>query len=280
MIFNKIEISSNHGSEQGIIPRFELQMIKLYEFAIKNSKEYELNRFVSYTETVIPEITHFYDIHFSIVEKLNKYINGMISGDYCKIQNNIPYFDRSIELELIDQIKDFFIRGRILIENFRKSQIIDDEIFCIKKLLMVNDNNFQRNKTEQQNLSSDNIYDILFDLIENARRKFLNDFNDIRVDFEHNQKIIDKFDFDFENRKVIEPYLDKMKLSISIDFFYENILELIEKLMCYYYGIKAFIRYNGNLKLFIQKDYDYKNLKYKYMFSPLKFDNLIACDYK
>jgi hypothetical protein len=279
MIFTKIETSSNHGTEQGIIPRFELQMIDLYRIALENPKEYELNKFVGFSNVVLPEITHFYDINLSMVQKFEVYMNGMIKGEYCKIQNGIPCFDRSIELEIKDLIKDFFIRGRILLQNFSKSQIIDDNYFCLDKLLIVNDKKFQKNKIEQQALIPDNRYDILYNLIENSRQKFLKDFNDIRGGFEHNQTITDKFDYDFEKKLVIEPTLKKMKLKYALTFFYENILDLVEKLMCYYFGIKANIRSNGGLKLFIQKDYDYKNLRYKYIISPIRFNNLIDCDY-
>lgn len=280
MIFSKIETTSNHGTEQGIIPRFEIQMIELYRIAITNSKEYEFNKFINYTIVVVPEITHLYDIHLSLVQKFDIYKDGMISGEFSKIQCGIPYFDRSIELEIIDLIKDFFIRGRILLENFRKSQIIDDNYFCLDKLLMVNEKNFQKNKQDQKALIPDKRYDILYDLIENSRQRFLNDFNDIRVGFEHNQAIIDKFDFDFNKKIVIEPILNKMKLSLAIDFYYDSILDMIEKLMCYFYGINAYLRSNGGLKLFIQKNIDYKNLKYKFFISPIRFDNLIDCDFK
>jgi hypothetical protein len=170
MIFEKIEITSNHGTEQGIIPRFELQMIDLYRIALTNSKEYELNKFINYTKLVVPEITHLYDIHLSLVQKFDIYKQGMINGEFAKIQRGIPYYDRSIELEIIDLIKDFFIRGRILLENFRKSQIIDDIFFCLDKLLMVNDNNFQKNKRDQKALIPDNRYDALYDLIEISRQ--------------------------------------------------------------------------------------------------------------
>lgn len=279
-IFTKFETSSNHGTEQGIIPRFELQMIDLYRIALVDPKEYEFNKFIMFTEVVNPEITHLYDIHFSIVQKIGTYTKGMIEGEFCSLQNGIPHFDRTIELELIDLVKDFFIRGRILLENFRKSEIIDDSLFCLGKLLLVNDNNFQRNKQEQKALIPDNRYDPLYDLIEISRTRFLNEFNDIRVGFEHNQLQLNKYDFDFTNSIVIEPSLGNKKLSIATDFFYESILDMIEKLMCYFYGIKASEKSNGTLKLYIVKDYDYTKLRNKYMLSPLKFDNLIDCDYK
>jgi hypothetical protein len=92
--------------------------------------------------------------------------------------------------------------------------------------------------------------------------------------------MIDKFDFDFNEKKVKEPIINGMLLSQAIDFYYENILDMIEKLMCYFYGINAHLRSNRNLKLFIVKDFDYKNLKYKFIISIARFDNLLDCDYK
>jgi len=278
-IFTKVETFSNHGTQQGIIPRFELQMINLYKFAFLDSKEYEFNKFIKYTEVVVPEITHLYDIHLSIVQKIDTYTKGMISGEFCNLKGGIPHFDRTIELQVIDLVKDFFVRGRILLQNFRKSEIIDDNYFCLGKLLLVSDNNFQRNKQEQKDSMPDNTYDPLFDLIEISKTNFLNEFNKIRADFEHNQQQLNKYDFNFSNNTVVEPEIENKKISTAIDFYYENILEMIEKLMCYFYGIKAGQRSNGNLKLYLVKDYDYTKVKNKYMLSPLKFDNLIECDY-
>lgn len=280
MIFKSIETTSNHGTEQGILPRFEIQMIDLYRIAMLDYKDYELNKFIRYTKIVVPEITHFYDLYHVLNEKIERYRTGINSGELFKIKDGIPNYDRSIELEIIDLVKDFFIRGRILLINFQKSEIIDDENFCTKAYLLVKDINFTKAKLAQQSNKQDYKYQILINIIESSRKEFLSDFIEIRNGFEHNQMMLDSFNYDFENKQVVEPILRKKSLSHALAFYYENLLDLLEKLMCYYYGIKVSIRTKGGLKLFIQRDYDYKNLKNKYIISPLKFGNLIECDYK
>ena len=52
-----------------------------------------------------------------------------------------------------------------------------------------------------------------------------------------------------------------------IDSFYDNILNFIEKIMIFYYGINAVINWNGLMNLFEQKTVDYDSGKYKYVIS-------------
>jgi hypothetical protein len=162
-----------------------------------------------------------------------------------------------------------------------ESEIITDNYFDLNKLLLVNDKNYILNKKELISKSPDYRYNCLFNLIEKARTEFLSDFNNIRVNFEHNQLLLDKYEVILEgnSKKIIEPKLGNKNLSFAINYYYENILELIEKLMCYYYGINAYVNSSGGLNLFIEKDFDYSKLIYKYHLSPLHFDNYLVCNY-
>ena len=82
---------------------------------------------------------------------------------------------------------------------------------------------------------------------------------------------------------VFEPLLKDKILSVKLEYFYENILEFIEKLVVYYLGINGERNKKGFLKLHVRRDFHYPDLKYKYVFSmggiPWGF-RTDKCDYR
>ncbi|HTK18415.1 MAG TPA: hypothetical protein VL442_02830, partial [Mucilaginibacter sp.] len=49
---------------------------------------------------------------------------------------------------------------------------------------------------------------------------------------------------------------------------YERILDLIEVLMVFFFGVKAHQKTNGFMTLFRREQFDYSNLLYKYTVLP------------
>lgn len=272
------ETSSNHGTSQGILPRFFLQMYDLAQFALIDKKVLD-EKFAPFSENNVSDFTDFYDLFQDIKTIYNEYLNGLKSRKYYSIDENGSYHhDRTQELILKKKIKDFFILGRLLINNFAKSEIIDDNKIVLNDLLIVNDKNFQKNKSRFLENKEGISYKILFQIIEDSRNEFLNTFNQIRADIEHNNLQIGKFLVKIEKGeiKVKEPSLIKYKLIEELEIFYERILEFIEILMAYYYGLNAYQRTDGFLTLFQRKEYDYTALKYRFVIkSRIGDDSLI-----
>ena len=158
--------------------------------------------------------------------------------------------------------------GRLIINNFAKTTIIDTEHFVLNKVIIVNDKNFDKNKLEYIKLDASHRFLPLFEIIEKARKEFLNEFNDIRAEIEHNNFSIPKFEINTKNGNFTEPSIHGSKSLIEeLKYYYNCLLDLIENLIAYYFGIEAVYK-NENLALYFRKDYDFQKTVLKYMIFP------------
>ena len=264
---------SNHGTSQGIIPRFYLQMRDMAQFAIdKNDLE---NRFAKFMQKNIPDLTDFYDLFNEIKDIYTDYREGLQNGKYYSLNEKTAFHhDRSKEIILKRKIKDFFILGRLVVFNFGKSEIINDGNFILDNFFFVKDSNFEKNKLDYLENKSEIDYSILIEIIEKSRASFLTAFNQIRADFEHKNLQVDDFGVRFIDGKVeiVEPTFGHSNLLTEMEISYEKILDLIEILMAYYFGLNAVKKMNGFMSLFRRNEYDYSNLKYKYAIQPIIYE--------
>ncbi len=265
-IFSGIETLSNHGTSQGILPRFYWQTLELSE-CVFEKKEAE-KRMSEFMTKNIPDFTSFYDLYKEITSDYNDFLNGILNGKYYSKEKNGEFkIDRTIELDLSKKVKDFFILGRLLINNFAKSKLIDNEHFILNELIIVTDKNFIKNKTKYIENDKSKRFEILYNLLEKARETFLTKFNQIRADIEHQNLQIPKFIIDTQNDTVSEPTISgETSMLDEITEFYENLLDLIELLIVYSFGIQASIK-NPNLGLFVRHDYNYTQMISKYTIS-------------
>lgn len=268
---------SNHGTSQGIIPRFYLQMREMAQFALdKTDLE---NRFENFLQKNIPDFTDFYDLFNEVKEIYVEYKEGLLNGKYYSINEKTAFHhDRSKEIILKRKIKDFFILGRLVVFNFGKSGIINDRNFVINNFLLVKKRNFQNSKLKYLESKLDIDYSILIEIIENARNNFLTAFIQKRADFEHENLQVDDFKVKLVDEKIVitEPTFGQGNLLTEIETSYEKILELIEILMAFYFGLNATQKMKGFMTLFRRTDFDYSNFKYKYVIQPSIYEsNLI-----
>jgi len=276
------ETISNHGSITGIYPRFFAQMLELWQSAFGRGSEYE-KKSTGYLNHVMSSIEIFYDLYHEILNLHQDYKEGIIDGRYIEkdINGNIS-LKNSNEIEINKKVKDFFICGKQVINNLGKSGMLTDDHFDFSKLIFVKDSQFNRNKNSFLNNDPLKRYALLFLLIENARKNFLTQFNATRDDFEHNLKKLNKY-ITIQNSKFFykEPEINGKPLIEILSFYYENLLDFIEKIMAYYYGINARINKGNIYTLYIRLDYDYPKMKHKYIFmgnnrpfptEPCKYD--------
>jgi hypothetical protein len=92
----------------------------------------------------------------------------------------------------------------------------------------------------------------------------------VRIDFEHHNFQIENFKVKKVNDKieVVEPSLGYSNLLEEVQILYERILDLIEVLMVFFFGVKAHQKTNGFMTLFRREQFDYSNLLYKYTVLP------------
>lgn len=265
---------SNHGTDQEIIPRFYLQMVDMAQFAFdKAGIEERLHDFLNKN---ISDFTEFYDLFTEMKFIYVDYRDGLKSGKYYSLDDK-GFFrhDRSNELVLKKKIKDFFIQGRLVIYNFGKSGVINDGEFVLNNFLIVKDGRFEQNKLSFLNSTVGHKYKFLIEIIENARKAFLSELNQIRADFEHQNLQVENFKVQAVNNQieVFEPNLGNGNLLNKIENFYEQTLDLIEVLMAFFYGIQAYEATNGFMTLFRRDEFDYSNLHYKYLVMPNMYEN-------
>ncbi|MFN7119270.1 MAG: hypothetical protein ACK4TA_20895 [Saprospiraceae bacterium] len=108
----------------------------------------------------------------------------------------------------------------------------------------------------------------MINVLEKSREAFLYTFNQIRDDIEHQNLVIPKFEINTESGDFSEPSLtNKGTLIEELSYFYNSILEMVEVLMIYYFGILA-IEKNEKMGIFMRKEYDYTKLKYRFVLLP------------
>lgn len=273
-LFKGFSTFSNHGTSQGIIPRFYLQMVDMAQFAFE--KEGVEERLHSFLNKNISDFTDFYDLFTELKSTYIDYRDGLKIGKYYSLNDKGTFnHDRSNELILKKKIKDFFIQGRLVIYNFGKSDVINDGEFILNNFLIVKDSNFEKSKLNCLNSSVGNKYRFLIEIIENARKDFLSEFNQIRADFEHQNLQIEDFKVQVINNQieVVEPSLHNANLLSKIEYYYEQTLDLIEVTMAFFYGIQAYEKTNGFVTLFSRDEFDYSKLHYKYVVMPNMYEN-------
>lgn len=133
-LFKGYSTFSNHGTSQGIIPRFYLQMVDMAQFAFeKEGVEEKLHSFLNKN---ISDFTDFYDLFTELKSTYIDYRDGLKIGKYYSLSDKGTFnHDRSNELILKKKIKDFFIQGRLVIYNFGKSEVINDGEFILNNFL-------------------------------------------------------------------------------------------------------------------------------------------------
>ncbi|GHT38836.1 hypothetical protein FACS189437_00620 [Bacteroidia bacterium] len=277
-IYNRIEKLNNHGIEQGVVPRFILQISEMQNNTFIFKTEEERNQKVGlYTNIIVNHLCPLYDLYQEILFLNSDYKENVLNGSYISIdERGIITTDRIIEEKIKNSIKVFFINGKILINTWADSHVVDDGLFCLSKLLFVKDKDFRKQKeTYNTQDSKDRKYSYIFEIIENARNMFLKQFTNIRNDIEHHNFIIPNYLLNIENGIIIfeEPTLEGKRLVQLVGFYYNYICELIELVMVYYYGINSYCNSYGLLCTYETNEYDYKALKYRFFIKPRQQEN-------
>jgi len=262
-MFEKVVQISNHGTASGIWPRFFLQMDEIAKLGV-GKDEFD-KRLGIYMDNVMPQIEKFYDLYQKFLGLNQDYREGIQSGKYYSVDkkgtinhNKIP------EREIFNIVKDFFVNGKIMLVNFVKCGIIDDDPFKFETFYFCDEKKFKTRKEDYLN-NSNGIFLSLINLLEKSQHNFLQSFNEIRGDIEHNQFIISDYKIENSNQDiiVIEPIFEGRILSETLKFYYENIFDLIEKLIAYFFGIKAEIK-SRILQLYVRHEWNYPEMLYKY----------------
>lgn len=272
-LFKGYSTFTNHGTSQGIIPRFYLQMIEMAQFSFDTANIED--RLESFLNNNISGLTELYDLFIELKSIYIDYRDGLKNGKYYSLDDRGGFkHERSNELVLKKKVKDFFIHGRLVVYNFGKSGVVNDGEFILDNFFFVNDFNFEKNKLNCLKGAVGNKYKLLLEIIEKARKDFLSEFNEIRGDFEHRNFQVKDFEVHVTQNQieVIEPNLGSGNLLNKIEYFYEQALDLIEVLMALFYGIQANEKTNGFMTLFRRDKFDYSNLLYKYVVMPNMYE--------
>lgn len=281
-MFIRAETVSHHGTEQEIIPRFQLQPLELAKSVFDKHFEVHFGLKGKYFKGVVLELTHFYDLYHKIIALIEDYKNGVKDGKYYTTdQRGHTMFDRKNEIKIKDAVRDFFIKGKIIITNLAKAELIQDGLFDFNSFYFCDDKKFQGRK-DQYLSNSDGRYLPIIYLIQKQKNELLNDFNDIRNAIEHNQFSIDEFKLILipSGQYLLEPQLNNKDLSVKLTEYYDGILDFIEKSVVYFIGVHGDMK--PHLKLYRSVKPNFKELRYKYIFRILEMNwgwETIRCNY-
>ena len=276
-----IETSPGYGTKQGIMPRFYLQLKELCDFI--NTPTFIQTVPEKFLKVIIPELANFYDVNNNLQATIKEFLEGVKDGTLYKIsEDGSTSFTRKKEFEISNLTKDFFIQGKILLVKYFKGDIVVDSDFKLSPYYFCDDTKFDI-KFSQYNSGKNQKYLPLLNVLKTARLTFLNDFTKIRGAIEHEDFELDRFILNHKNHitTLIEPNFQGNILSNKISFYYDKILELIEKITVYFAGINC-EELNSVYKLYKTANPDYSNLiygyRYRIMEMPFVFET-VRCEY-
>jgi len=269
-LFNGVKYVSTHGTSQGIIPRFQLHFMEMSEFAFPFDDERKkiVENFCDQTQD---HFTNFYDVYNEVLDLRNQYIEGILNGKYFSVsdENGITS-DISPEILIRKRIVDFFILGKQLLNNFCKSRLIVDGSFDIGIVLLTKKENIENYiSKESQNFRYKNAYIKVIKIASQAQDDFLRDFIFRRGSLEHDYgKSIPDFNIHLKegNVTIEEPVIFGENVFEQVVRYYKSILNLIEDIACYFFGVNAHINSKGLITL-LKRNGESDPSKFKYLYA-------------
>ena len=185
-----INYVSNHGTSQGIITRFFLHFEEMSKFAFLGDKQREAT-YLRYENKNREDFTNFYDTYNEILDLRKEYLDGIKSGIYFSIlPNGNTTSDATPEIKIRKRIMEFFISGRQLLNNFCKSELLDDGDFKLSSFLLSKDKVVEKYLSEAQNkFRFKDGYKKIISIATEAQDDFKRDFMQLRGDLEHEYEV-------------------------------------------------------------------------------------------
>lgn len=120
MLLSGINYISNHGTSQGILTRFFLHFEKMAEMGFMGMRwPAAKSRYELYEKKNKEDFTNFYDTYHEVMKLREEYLQGVNNGTYFSINlDGSTSSDSTPEILIRKRIKEFFISGRQLLNNF------------------------------------------------------------------------------------------------------------------------------------------------------------------
>jgi len=260
MLLSGINYISNHGTSQGILTRFFLHFEKMAEMGFMGKRwPAAKSRYELYEKKNKEDFTNFYDTYHEVMKLREEYLQGVNNGTYFSINlDGSTSSDSTPEILIRKRIKEFFISGRQLLNNFGKSGLLEDGDFKVSSFLLYKESVVEKYiKTFSENFRYKQGYLKIIDIAKKAQVDFKKDFMQLRADIEHDYDTeIPKFKICAYNREAVveEPTYNGTNFFILIDKYYHGTLNLIEDMAAYFYGVNACANTDGKITLFFRKD--------------------------
>jgi hypothetical protein len=266
---SKLQIHAEYdtltGMDQGLWPRFYLQMAALAELTIGQmgmEEKLEQIRIV-----LMPEMEQLHQSYFAIQKGIQDYVSGVANGQFYKLKpGGHTSLDRSAELMIRNEAKQFIIQAKLVYIAFLNSEFVNDDGFSLKTYGLTK----KLTQLKEQYAKSKNPrYLPLLNILEKANDLFLNELTDLRGDIEHQSFAIDKFNLVKLDggASVEQPLLRGVILSEKTTTFYENLLHFIEKMMAYYIGLNIERLLPGVVQFCVDDQFNYSQQRYQYTFA-------------
>ncbi|MGX5687407.1 hypothetical protein [Arcticibacter tournemirensis] len=227
-------------------------------------------RYWRYHDRNLEDFTNLYDLNYKILDLRKNYLDGIKNGTFFfTLPDGRTSSDGTPEIKIRKSIMDFFISGKQLLNNFCKSELLDDGVFKLSAFLLCKDNTVENYLlSTQERFRFKNSYKKIVDIAKDAQHDFKKDFMDLRNSFEHlYAPLIEPFQITVDRGqiRIIEPSYNSTNIFELVEKYYERTLDLIEDMAAYFFGINACVMSKGYMTLFKRKnEVDPSNFKYRY----------------
>jgi hypothetical protein len=256
--FSHIEYDIDHGMEEGLLPRFYLQMSSL-----TGGHPYFEDKLEFVLRGLMPDIKSLYNKYNLIISKVSEYKNGLKNGTYFKVNGKgTTCVDRKLEIEITEILKDFFSIGKLIHRLFFESSIVKQDGFDLGRFAF---GDIEKKKNEYFK-SKDTSFLPIIDLLEKANKEFLTELKDYRDKSQKEIFKIDKFKITRtdEGVNVEEPLLNGKPLTQTISNIYNGLLNLIEEVMALFIGIYMKKLTNGFMITYENQKFNYAEQRYRF----------------
>lgn len=269
----KDEVPFFGGAEFTSIPghlhfRFWAQFISMGELAWP--KDEFGKRLMSFVDSVLPELSYVFDKRARIESEIAAYKAGIADGRLYKVnERNQTNHDKSKEKEISDLVKVFFIHLKLCVDNTFNSGILSDSEFDSQAFHKC-DGTKRIKLKEEYVRSTDGRYLPIIELLIKANDRFLVRLKEIRGAFEHKAFTLDAFQVakSQDGYYIVEPTFEGAPLLMTVNRYYSNVFDLIEKMVAYFIGVNAERNHAGRFELQVGREVDYLNSKNRFIVAP------------
>ncbi len=215
------------GTDDPLNARLMFGIMELRDFMVERDEEKRL-AFDKFYGPVLDNMEEAQEHMTRCLSLIEDHRNKVVSGEIIKFQRDIIEVDETIDKELNNNFKDFFIKGQIALKALSP---LSNHLGYSVGFFFQDDKEFEAGKEKFTQLHKDKEVEALLKMLEDDRKKWYRHFREMRVKFEHEGASLPdiKYVKSPEGKvMVLFPTIGKYQISEYFKIIWFNLFEFVE----------------------------------------------------